>query len=1363
MKKTLLLFLILFIFPFNFQGKNNIEAASDCVGQWPGSDMQVKVYDNATNNLLGTYNASDRSGTGESYLDATLPPVPYGVVLRFEGVATAPDQNADSFTVYPYDKIDQIKEGFIQHNRVWYSQPLTRGDSFFNWTIDPICNRTESQGWDGGHGEINININVIPPTGTVCVGSNVASSGTISGTWAANWNGTMTCFPNLPVGPYTVNGVALPGYSGPTYNANPQTLTKDDTIIFNLNYTANSLGSFNLSANSCSGGSNRFDLSWSSSQYATSYDVYAKAWSGGAWNKIGSTGGTSFSTNQAWDTDWYFYVKAINSGSTRDSDPNGGIFGGNCASTPPPPPPPGGYPAPVCSPASQTVQAGVNANFSVSGGNNSYVWSSPSGNPTGGTGSGFSTTYGAPGSYTVTVSSANQSSNCSVTVTSSPPPTPISVWVDRPACSNGPYTATINWSGLSASGLGLFVDVTTDSTFGGLWSKRFQNAPIPVSTVALTGFSCDAANFCPGAPVGEPMSLEPDKTYYTRVYAAPGTHYPSTAGVSFRVPRCSPVIPAPTKPVWDGAPVCVASTGTYVVGIDWEGAPNPTFGTYIDIDTDSNWDDVNLYDWWNKNIPPLGGTYSNSNNFDGFYPLTNNRLVMRPATNYFARMYTAYPAWGVHSATSDALNVPVCTLEGTLTASPSSGTGPLNTTLTATKTAGSASGTITYQFDCTNDGTYEGTVGPTASASATYAGCPSYPGRQASYTARVKITQKDALGQDVVEEKTTLITSNPIPLKPDLIPSNFRTIGPVIAGESDKIFYSTISNTGLVPTPSSVEYFFQFCNVAAAATQDCAAPINKPFSSVLAIGPNSSVDVSESHTFASAGTRSGRVCADRQSPSSLPLDGKILESNEGNNCGAWTDVVVSNAVPSVGNVTISSSVVNPNDINQYTIKISGTDLSGASDIKYLEVLINRDGTNAGQHRGLLIWNPGAPLFPVYNSGSVGVPVIESKSCGGGTGYIFASNFNPSYIHLVSCSVSDSGNTREVSFVVRFDTTFTTPLTDNDMSGIVGDNSNQFSPWVNFDGFDLLSATSCVVPPALKIASSGFSPTTVNVNDNVNVWCDFGLAFNSIRPYVGAVSDCVWVNFTGTVSNYTCKAPQAGTQTVSCGTFNRPLPDTNYCATNTNLPGSLTVVNTGPTGTLTVSPPCVIASGDPSCNVTVGWNTFNRAPGSTINVTKSNPDGVVSSAVSGPVATSIRGGSSTSFYLYHIVGGVSTLLAGPVATTPSCAANSTWNDGTQKCEPNIPQFEVKVDPQPIGGKVVSVSAPGIDCGGDCSNMYNQNTNISLQAIPNSSYWEFVGWTDACSSFGKSFTCNINVNGAKTVGAVFTLRDFKYHEF
>jgi hypothetical protein len=113
-----------------------------------------------------------------------------------------------------------------------------------------------------------------------------------------------------------------------------------------------------------------------------------------------------------------------------------GNTGSETSSATPPPPPSGSAPTQLpttCSPQSQTVNSGETATFDASGGDGTYSWSAPGGNPTSATvDANFSTVFvnqtASPVTNTVTVTSNNQSASCSVTV--------------QPVISGSTYTST---------------------------------------------------------------------------------------------------------------------------------------------------------------------------------------------------------------------------------------------------------------------------------------------------------------------------------------------------------------------------------------------------------------------------------------------------------------------------------------------------------------------------------------------------------------------------------------------------------------------------------------------------------------------------------------------------------------------------------------------------------------------------------------------------------------------------------------------------------------------------------------------------------------------------------------------------------
>ena len=67
-----------------------------------------------------------------------------------------------------------------------------------------------------------------------------------------------------------------------------------------------------------------------------------------------------------------------------------------------------------------------------------------------------------------------------------------------------------------------------------------------------------------------------------------------------------------------------------------------------------------------------------------------------------------------------------------------------------------------------------------------------------------------------------------------------------------------------------------------------------------------------------------------------------------------------------------------------------------------------------------------------------------------------------------------------------------------------------------------------------------------------------------------------------------------------------------------------------------------------------------------------------------------------------------------------------------------------------GRIVSVGGE-IDCGADCSETLIENTVISLQAAPDSTYY-FTGWGGDCSGTGN---CELPIDSDKTVTAQFAV--------
>ncbi|KND47950.1 MAG: Fibronectin type III domain protein [Parcubacteria bacterium C7867-006] len=106
---------------------------------------------------------------------------------------------------------------------------------------------------------------------------------------------------------------------------------------------------------------------------------------------------------------------------------------------------------------------------------------------------------------------------------------------------------------------------------------------------------------------------------------------------------------------------------------------------------------------------------------------------------------------------------------------------------------------------------------------------------------------------------------------------------------------------------------------------------------------------------------------------------------------------------------------------------------------------------------------------------------------------------------------------------------------------------------------------------------------------------------------------------------------------------------------------------------------------------------------------------------------------------------------------SDSSNCTgWTNVTIGAAPS--GYSVTIN-QSTGGTVRS-NDNILNCGSSCYSAYAQNSSVTLQAYPASSYWKFDGWTGDCVGTG---ICSLIVNGVKNVTALFSLRGFDYSEF
>jgi len=411
--------------------------------------------------------------------------------------------------------------------------------------------------------------------------------------------------------------------------------------------------------------------------------------------------------------------------------------------------------------------------------------------------------------------------------------------------------------------------------------------------------------------------------------------------------------------------------------------------------------------------------------------------------------------------------------------------------------------------------------------------------------------------------------------------------------------------------------------------------------------------------------------------------------------------------PTVSSVSINSSTVNPNNSNQYNITVSGTDPGGASNITHLYALVNYQGSYGGYYRGFVTWYGLSNAWPGYQ---------DHRHCSGvGSHAVVQPGYGDTYIHLDGCNISDSGNTRTATFTVRFAPSFTSPVTNNDISGYVHNIYGNNTGWVNFDTNFSLTFT----PPAVPTISgpiSGYPSTNYTYSFNSTDPSGYQIRYGIDWDLNGVADEWLPAGVSYVNSGVTQSTSHGWS---SVGTKQFKALTQNYQGTNSSWsnPYSVSIINVPITG----------VCGTRNTNYQAG--TSGWPEGSTYCSA-----GTPSSQPSFPSP-----GQSVTWTCLGSNGG---------SNSPLCTATSI------QTKYSLTTYKT------AGGKVESADNV-IKCGNNCVNDYNEGSAVTLYAVPSSSYWRFVQWSGDCS--GTNPVCVLSVNGPKIVTAIFSLRRFNYGEF
>ncbi len=422
-------------------------------------------------------------------------------------------------------------------------------------------------------------------------------------------------------------------------------------------------------------------------------------------------------------------------------------------------------------------------------------------------------------------------------------------------------------------------------------------------------------------------------------------------------------------------------------------------------------------------------------------------------------------------------------------------------------------------------------------------------------------------------------------------------------------FTSTISNQGNTVTENSFYNTFQVATEANGG--GILTRINSTPSPMPALAPGGlATATSVSHTFTGLPTtRSVRACADMNS---LGV-GRITETNETNNCSAWTNVTFpgSNTTGTISatNCTIASgastcrTTLNWNTVNPVNGGISAVTTSPDNTI----VRTGLSGTNYDYEI-----SQGNHPFYLYHSLPVSTLLAETvanATCVLGTAWIDG-KCTPSTV---------SGN-----------------LTIIPNSCIIQSGES-----------------TCTVKGATWTTNNAIKPALIDVNTGSIL---SNLANNS-EPLE------VWVSYPQTVFNLT----HDGTPSV----LDTEKVDATCVLGTAWIDGKCTP-STTMTGSLSATPnPCIIASGSSTCNTTLSWAINNtEAIPSEITANGMAPLSLSTPTIGGNYSgtrTAVVTHPSRTFFLYNNGKSLVPADGSGVEVRANCASGTVW-DGS-KCSPS----------------------------------------------------------------------------------------------
>lgn len=198
-------------------------------------------------------------------------------------------------------------------------------------------------------------------------------------------------------------------------------------------------------------------------------------------------------------------------------------------------------------------------------------------------------------------------------------------------------------------------------------------------------------------------------------------------------------------------------------------------------------------------------------------------------------------------------------------------------------------------------------------------------------------------------------------------------------------------------------------------------------------------------------------------------------------------------------------------------------------------------------------------------------------------------------------------------------------------------------------------------------------------------------------------------------------------------------------------------------TISINMVCVADDTPPICS---GLETAQAISETSIALswTAATDDVTPSSAILYLIYMSMTsGGQDFSAPSFTTVAGATTrTVTGLSSSTTYCfvvrakdEAGNIDSNTVERCattfSPLIQEYTLTVSTSGSGSGTVTSRPSGINCGGDCSETYDEGTMVTLKAIPDDIYDFFDGWSGGgCRGTGQ---CTVTMDADKTVTATF----------